>query len=330
MIKDAITGKSQVFIEEEKLRIQSKRLKLREERIRKNKRIRRKQRITLIFMLLLIIIGIYIITILIRDKKEEINKTSTVTVKKENSLDKYKFTRKDYIYNCDTAILKVLEKKAKTDKTIEFIYKNYKAYPEFILKSLSNNSELRDFVIKYPFEIKKEISNFTFESGEFKKGVVPHFLQWDDRWGYYPYGDDVIGISGCGPTCLSMAVVALTGKSQYSPIAMADFATENGYYYKNAGTTWDLFNKGVYKLGLKVRTVGLSEQSMAAAVKAGEYLILSMGPGVFTTQGHYILIYGYEDGKFLIKDPNSVIRTDTKFKFESFKDQIKNIWAISK
>ena len=40
----------------------------------------------------------------------------------------------------------------------------------------------------------------------------PLFLQWDPRWGYTEYGEDsFLGLSGCGPTCLSMVLYYLTG-----------------------------------------------------------------------------------------------------------------------
>lgn len=33
---------------------------------------------------------------------------------------------------------------------------------------------------------------------------MPFHLQWDERWGYYPYGNGVIGVLGCGPMSLSL------------------------------------------------------------------------------------------------------------------------------
>ncbi len=40
---------------------------------------------------------------------------------------------------------------------------------------------------------------------------IPLLLQTDSRWSNVPYGSSTIGISGCAPTCLSMAAIALTG-----------------------------------------------------------------------------------------------------------------------
>ncbi|MFQ9933605.1 MAG: C39 family peptidase [Lachnospiraceae bacterium] len=330
-----IVGKSPVLTER----------KIREEQeIRRQRRIKAQKRkkmqqikavATLTMFLCIIAFGIGAIVYLVTGDTEKngdniVNGNDTEPVISEDSyVTALDISPSDYIYDCsDTEVLGKLSGKAEKNKIIKYIYDNYKAYPDDVLKAVANNSEVADFAVKYPVEIKKEHEKVLSVEGMYKEGEMPLFIQWDDKWGYYPYGEDVMGISGCGPTCLSMVMVALTGKNQYTPTAMADFAMENGYYYNGAGTTWDLFNEGVAKLGLSCRTVGLSETSMAAALENGEYLILSMSPGIFTAVGHYIVIYGYEDGEFLVKDPNSQIRSKTTYKYEAFKDQIKNIWAI--
>lgn len=329
-----IVGKSTVL--EERRYMEEKALR-QQRRIAREKQ-KRKQKIkavsTLIMLLLVIAIGMSAIIKMVfsTEEKEIDNKSNNVdkVVSEEVNLGLINIDESYYKYQCeDLEILDRLKVMASTNDTIKFIYDNYRAYPEDLLKGLSNNSELTGFALKYPIEIEKEHKSISSVEGLYSKGEVPLFIQWDDRWGYYSYGEDVLGISGCGPTCLSMVIVGLTGKNQYTPTALADFAMDNGYYYNGAGTTWDLFNQGVKKLGLKSRTLGLSEASMVDAINNGEYLILSMGPGIFTLGGHYIVIYGYEDGRFIIKDPNSVERSGTTYSFDQIKDQIKNIWAIS-
>ena len=61
----------------------------------------------------------------------------------------------------------------------------------------------------------------------------------------------------------------------------------------------------------------------------GKPVILIMGPGVFTSVGHFIVVTGYEDGYFLINDPNSIKRTEKRWQFSEFSDQILNIWSYS-
>lgn len=342
-----IVGKSPI-LEEKRIREEKERRQKRlEVAARRRKRQQKKAIATLVFLMCIIVFGIGAIVKLVTDavgdnKSAGNNGGGSITstepddnnsVVSQSDVLQVGLTDEDYIYDCqDTEIMGKLSNKAKSNKMINYIYENYKAYPEEVLKALSNNSELADFAIKYPLELKKQHDKVTTVEDMYEKGEMPLFIQWDDRWGYYPYGDDVLGLSGCGPTCLSMVIVSLTGKNQYTPTAIADFATENGYYVADTGTAWALFNEGVKKLGLNSRTIGKNENEMKGALDKGEILILSMGPGIFTTGGHYIVIYDYNEdtGEFIIKDPNSVIRTNTTYMLESFKDQIKNIWAISK
>lgn len=340
-----IVGRSPIF-EENRIREESKRRQQRRLLAAKRRKRQQRKRISLlVFFMCVILVGIgAIVKLLISSGDENKSNTGVNTVKPtENEANnsivsqadvlQVGLTAEDYIYDCrDTEIMSKLSSKAKSNKMINYIYENYKAYPEAVLKAVSNNSELADFAIKYPLEVKKQHDKVTTVEDMYESGKMPLFIQWDDRWGYYPYGDDVLGLSGCGPTCLSMVIVALTGKNQYTPTAIADFATQNGYYVAETGTAWALFSEGAGKLGLKSRTIGKNEDEMTRALDKGEMLILSMGPGIFTTGGHYIVIYDYNEstGEFLVKDPNSIIRTNTTYKLETFRDQIKNIWAISK
>ncbi len=328
-VRPITTQKSRVLEEQKRRQEQAKRRQQQEYRKRRQKQQRIKAVLVMGLMLtVLVISAVGIFKLLSTDKELEIVNSPVENNVNEVNISELKFSKEDYIYTCDEEILEELSLKIGSDEKIKFVYENYKAYPEDVLNALAKNSELIDFAIKYPFEVKKEHSSYVDVSSEYVKGEVPLFIQWDDRWSYYSYGDDVIGTTGCGPTCLSMVVVGLTGKTQYTPIAIADFAMSENYYSVGAGTAWSLFNEGVKKLGLDVRTVGLSETSMAAALNSGELLVISVGPGIFTSQGHYIVVYKYENGKFYVKDPNSKLRSNTAYAFDEFSDQIKNIWAI--
>ena len=82
--------------------------------------------------------------------------------------------------------------------------------------------------------------------------AVPLFIQWDKRWGYVPYGQSNIGISGCGPTCLSMVLYSITRDKNLTPDLLAGRAMEEGYYVEGEGTSW-LFMENIAKeYGVKV------------------------------------------------------------------------------
>ena len=48
---------------------------------------------------------------------------------------------------------------------------------------------------------------------------------------------------------------------------------------------------------------------MKAQLNSGCVLICSVGPR-FYDRGHHILIRGYDDGRFLVNDPNSRARSE--------------------
>ena len=53
-----------------------------------------------------------------------------------------------------------------------------------------------------------------------------------------------------------------------------------------------------------------------------------MGPGDFTSTGHFIVLTGYKDGKISVNDPNSHKNSEKLWSYEDIKDQIMNLWVI--
>ena len=201
-------------------------------------------------------------------------------------------------------------------------------WPQEMIDLLNRNPETEDFVLNYPL-LKDE--NFPIDLSDIDyKTSVPHFLQWDKRWGYEPYGDDNIAIAGCGPTCLSMVYVHLTGDTSMNPKEMAEFSTDYGYCEPGNGSAWALIFEGGEILGLYVQEVGLDEDLIAEHLQEGRPVIAVMGPGEFTQGGHYIVMTDYIDGQIKINDPNSNIRTEKLWNYSDIEDQIEGLWAFSK
>ena len=202
----------------------------------------------------------------------------------------------------------------------------YADYPESLIALLERNPETESFVLEYPLYRKNAYDLTEYADAE----AVPLFLQWDQRWGYEVYGSDVIGITGCGPTCLAMVGYWLTGEETFRPDRIAAFAEENGYYAAGYGSSWTLISQGGVELGLNVTELPLDEGRMVAALEAGQPIILAMGPGDFTSAGHYIVLTGVVDGAFTVNDPNSRANSEKLWSYEDIADQIRNIWAIGK
>lgn len=198
--------------------------------------------------------------------------------------------------------------------------------PEELVALLGRNPETEDFVISYLTEKDKE---HEIDLSEYKDcSKPPHLLQWDKRWGYEQYGDGMMALTGCGPVCLSMAAIYTNADTGLDPLTVARYAENNGYYQAGAGTSWSFMTEGAKGLGIDSEEIPLVKSKIMGYLEEGRPIIASMGPGDFTTAGHYILFCGAEDGKIAVNDPNSIIRSQTLWSYEQLESQIRNIWVI--
>lgn len=157
---------------------------------------------------------------------------------------------------------------------------------------------------------------------------IPLYIQWDKRWAYTTYGDEIIGTAGCGPTCLSMVAVGLTGKTTYNPRYVAKYAIKNDFL-EGSMTRWALMESGCNEFGLIASAVPLSKNEMFKQLEAGHPIIASLRPGDFTTTGHFIVITKTINDKFLVNDPNSKENSHKQWSYSQLAPQIKDMWAYN-
>ena len=198
-------------------------------------------------------------------------------------------------------------------------------WPEELLDLLEKNPEAQEFVLNYP--IKKDLDPEIDLSEYLDSSEVPLLLQWDERWGYSQYAGELMGLSGCGPTCLSMVCPYLLDDASYTPQYIAEFATENGYSVSGNGSSWTLISEGGEKLGLDVTEIPLDENRIIRNLEVGNPIICVVGPGFFTSTGHFIVMTEYEDGYVKVNDPNSPNRSEQTWKLTEVMEQIRNLWV---
>jgi hypothetical protein len=222
--------------------------------------------------------------------------------------------------------------KAKKEETLEDFAKKHdltmEAYPPELLELLERNQEAKKFVWEYPLkkDERPEIDLSEYADAD----EMPLLMQWDQRWGYTQYSGNVMGLTGCGPTCLSMVAMYLSNDTTRDPAWMAEFSTENGYAAEGSGTAWALFSEGGERLGFDVTEIPLDEKRIADNLEVGNPVVAVMGPGAFTTEGHFIVFTRYENGKLRVNDPNSRANTDKPWDFEEISSQIKQLWVFRK
>ena len=134
-----------------------------------------------------------------------------------------------------------------------------------------------------------------------------YYSQEDPRWRHLLYSNhrdpkQTIGTSGCGPTCFAMVASSILGKPILPPEA-AEFAIKHGYRTYNNGTSWGYFASAARHYGLECHQTENFDVAKQA-LKDGALVIASMGPGHFTSGGHYVLLVAYKDGWVEVFDPN--------------------------
>jgi len=199
------------------------------------------------------------------------------------------------------------------------------AWPKELTELLEKNPDTKDFVLNYP--LKKDLDVNIDLSEHLDRADVPLLFQWDQRWGYTQYAGELMGLSGCGPTCLSMVCLYLLDDASYTPKYIAAFAEENGYAVSGSGSSWTLISEGGKKLGLDVTEIPLDENRIIKNLGVGNPIICVMGPGFFTSTGHFIVMTGYEDGYVTVNDPNSPANSAQTWKLTEVMTQIRNLWV---
>lgn len=132
--------------------------------------------------------------------------------------------------------------------------------------------------------------SWNIELGEYKG--LTYYSQIDNRWKNNLYtstgnSTQTIGSSGCGPTSAAMVVSSIKGT--ITPPQMAEVFVKNGYRSANNGTYWS-----AYRAVADEFNIGYTEtsdiQKSIDLLRNRNYVICSVGNGLFTTGGHYIVI----------------------------------------
>ncbi len=171
-------------------------------------------------------------------------------------------------------------------------------------------------------------------------GMMTYFNQHDSRWADYLWGgQDPLTSYGCGPTALAMVVNSFT-EHNVTPVDMASWSKEHGYYSPGHGSCHNLVPEGLALFGLRVEScqMALTPENLMGALGLDKILVLLMGPGHFTDSGHFILVTGAsDDGTLTIVDPQSLENTTKPWDSGLIVREAMNpckyggpVWAVSK
>ena len=224
---------------------------------------------------------------------------------------------------------KRLKELAELSDNYRRLFQNRASLSEDLLSAACNNPEILPFALSLLEDNRTEtpkLQPISLSEEEKKSEGIPLLLQFDERWGACGYGESMIAVSGCAPTCLSMVIIGLTGDTDATPNAVASYADEKGYYLNGIGTDWSFLTEGARHFGLSAKEVALDEDMVLRELEQGHPIICSMRKGTFTAQGHFIVLAGGKDGKILVRDPNSRAKSEMLWDFSEIRSQIRNLW----
>ena len=169
------------------------------------------------------------------------------------------------------------------------------------------------------------------------------YLQTDPRWAGLDYSapgeKTTIGASGCGPTAMAM-VLATWADPNVNPKTECAWALAHGYKAPRQGTYYGYFVPAAARYGLKARQLSWTtiygnsksplHEEARKAVEAGHLVIACMGKGLWTSSGHYVLVWKIQGNIVYINDPASTRAVRTQGDYNLFKTQVKYYWVIER
>lgn len=172
----------------------------------------------------------------------------------------------------------------------EYYYKNYN---ELNKRAKYMNNQLQE---NYD-DIRSENLDYNILlNGKYEK-EMKYFSQEDEKWARFPYKtvNNPLSKTGCGVTAMAM-IQATMNELEVTPIDMAKYSIEKDYC--NNDTSIEFFDEVAkderYKLNLE-KFDGNEITKVKRLLSDGKHIAVAlMRPGDFTTEGHYLVLYGIE------------------------------------
>lgn len=207
------------------------------------------------------------------------------------------------------------------DDTIEAVEQNKDIATDELAPVPEDESEIVDEGVIEP-DAQVEQENISYNGTNTSNGLsllgkctgLTYYSQADSRWANKPYTStgnksQTMKSSACGPTCAAMIVSS--SKGAILPTTTALLSVDNGYRTRDNGTAWsywpfiaDFFDFNDYD-----DTTSFNE--MISYLKtdknkdgiADYFVVASVGSGLFTTGGHYIVLVADNSGTITVYDP---------------------------
>ena len=162
--------------------------------------------------------------------------------------------------------------------------------------------------------------------------MKPNFYkQIDPAWSSYSCyaggGYPTLGGDGCGPTCCTNIISAITHPT-WKPPKLFKWACKNGYMTANSGLYWSGIKAMLEYGGITNVEQTTDHARIKDALQKGHWVIGLVGPSRWTSGGHFIVLYEYRKGNVYISDPASYAQYRHIAPFSVFEEADLQDWII--
>lgn len=164
-----------------------------------------------------------------------------------------------------------------------------------------------------------------------------YYLQTDPKWKSNTYKGMTLGNGGCGPASAAMLIATLKDPS-ITPATTYKWAGDHGHLEPGHGTNYtSYFQKQFAEYGIEAKMLSWTKtygkpdhpnhRIMTNLLKEGYYVIALMGPGLWTSSGHFVVVW-WADDKIRINDPASTKEIRLNGDPKTFFSQVSYYWVI--
>lgn len=222
------------------------------------------------------------------------------------------FFQNDELNNSIDTIQNIVNNEIENIDTYEMTETDVQELPstEIIEKNEVDEQKLEQEVEDENFELQGDIAyegdrarSWNVTLGDYKG--LTYYSQLDGRWKNKMYSSigstsQTIGSSGCGPTSAAMIVTACKGA--ITPDTMSELFVKYGYRSANNGTYWSAFRAIADEFDIGYKETSNIDTAISL-LRNNNYVVASVGNGLFTTGGHFIVLTGIDGDTIKVYDP---------------------------
>ncbi|WP_071131293.1 C39 family peptidase [Enterococcus timonensis] len=162
--------------------------------------------------------------------------------------------------------------------------------------------------------------------------TLPMVLQKEERWENLHYGigsENSFADNACAIASLAM----IEGYFQQSPAPVEEILQWAGdtYYVPGAGTSWQIFIEFARANQLGYEDLGSDSNALMNHLAQNHPVVVSVGPGEFTTTGHIMVLTNGGNGEIQVYDPNDTPEKNhfaKTFDVGIFQQEALHYWAF--